>query len=143
MPHELPNDLRLRILRNKKIGKSQIWVETQHSAQTPFQKLNSVNSSQKRRKSRYQTFLVLSRFTGFLHFARNILSMIVGRKMCVGMGVSIFHFFEWRGVVSLPIIRVLKLGNYISGYFNGNSFTSRAEKDKKSPAQVASFCNLL
>ena len=29
LPHELPNDLRLRILRNKKIlGKCQIWVET-------------------------------------------------------------------------------------------------------------------
>ena len=29
LPHELPNDLRLRILRNKEIlGKSQIWVET-------------------------------------------------------------------------------------------------------------------
>ena len=29
LPHELPNDLRLRVLVNKKIlGKSQIWVET-------------------------------------------------------------------------------------------------------------------
>ena len=29
LPHELPNDLRLRILGNKEIlGKSQIWVET-------------------------------------------------------------------------------------------------------------------
>ena len=28
-PHELPNDLRLRILGNKEIlGKSQVWVET-------------------------------------------------------------------------------------------------------------------
>ena len=29
LPHELPNDLRLRILGNKEIlGKSRIWVET-------------------------------------------------------------------------------------------------------------------
>ena len=29
MPHELPNDLRLRIIGNKEIlGKSQIWVKT-------------------------------------------------------------------------------------------------------------------
>ena len=29
MPHELPNNLRLRILGNKeKLGKPQIWVET-------------------------------------------------------------------------------------------------------------------
>ena len=35
------------------------------------------NSSQKTRKSRYQTFLVLSSFTGFLYFVANILSEIV------------------------------------------------------------------
>ena len=29
LPHELPNDLRLRILGNKEIlGKSQIWMQT-------------------------------------------------------------------------------------------------------------------
>ena len=29
LPHELPNELRLRILGNKEmLGKSQIWVET-------------------------------------------------------------------------------------------------------------------
>ena len=58
MPHELANDLRLRILGNKEmLGKSQIWVETLPSAQSPFQKLNFGNSSQKTRKSRYQIFL--------------------------------------------------------------------------------------
>ena len=55
------NDLRLRILGNKEIlRKYQIWVEPL------FQKLNFGNSSQKTRKSRYQTFLNLSSFTGFL-----------------------------------------------------------------------------
>ena len=39
LPQELPNDL--RILGNKEIlGKSQIWVDTYPSAQSPFQKLN-------------------------------------------------------------------------------------------------------
>ena len=48
LPHQLPNDLRFRILGKKKIlGKSQIWVEP--SAQYPFQKLNFGNSSPKTR----------------------------------------------------------------------------------------------
>ena len=59
--HELPNDLRLGILGKKKIfGKSQIWMETYPSAHSPFQRLNPGHSSQKTRKSRYQTFLALS-----------------------------------------------------------------------------------
>ena len=38
LPHELPNDLRLRILGNEEmLGKSQIWVEP--ISQSPFQKL--------------------------------------------------------------------------------------------------------
>ena len=66
MPQELTNDLRLRILENKEIlGKSQIWVKT------------FGHSSQETRKSGYQTFLVLSSFTGFLYFVPNILSRIV------------------------------------------------------------------
>ena len=77
--YELPNNLRLRILGNKEIlAKSQIWVETQPSTQSPFQKLNFASSSQKTRKSRYQTFLVLSNFTEFLYLVSNILPRIVG-----------------------------------------------------------------
>ena len=49
----------------------------QPSAQSSFQKLNFGNSSEKTRKSKYQTFLVLSSFTGFLYFVSNILSRIV------------------------------------------------------------------
>ena len=46
LPHELPNDLRLKILWNLEIlGKSQDWMETESSAQSPFQKLNFVQSS--------------------------------------------------------------------------------------------------
>ena len=47
------------------------------STQSPFQKLNFGNSSPKTRKRRYQTFLKLSSFTGFLYFVPNILSTIV------------------------------------------------------------------
>ena len=48
LPHELPNDLGVRILGNKEISvKSQSCVDTQPSAQTPFQKLNFGNSSPK------------------------------------------------------------------------------------------------
>ena len=68
LPHEFPNYLRLRILANKEIlGKPQIWVETQPSAQSPLQKVNFGSSSQKTLKSRHQTFLVRSSSTGFLH----------------------------------------------------------------------------
>ena len=52
-------------------------METWPSAQYLFQKLNFGNSSQKARKSRYQNFLVLSSFTGFIYFIPNILSKIV------------------------------------------------------------------
>ena len=82
LPREMPNDLRLRILRNKEIsGKSQIWMERcliRPSVQSPLQKLNFGSSSQKTRKSRYQTCLVLSSFTGFFYFVPNILPWIVG-----------------------------------------------------------------
>ena len=42
-----------------------------------FQKLNFGNNSQKTRKSRYQIFLDLSSFTGFIYFVPNILPRIV------------------------------------------------------------------
>ena len=43
-----------------------MWVETQASAQSPFQKLNADNSYQKTRQIRYYIFEVLSNFTVFL-----------------------------------------------------------------------------
>ena len=52
-------------------------METLPSARYPFQKLNFGNSSHKTRKSRYQNFLVLSSFTGFIYFIPNILSKTV------------------------------------------------------------------
>ena len=78
LSYELPNNLRLGILGNKKIlGNFQILMETEPSAQSPFQQLNVGNSSLKARKSRYQTFLDPSSFTGFLYFVPNILTRIV------------------------------------------------------------------
>ena len=47
-------------MKNLKLG----W---RPSAQPPFQKFNFGNSSLKKCKSRYQTFLVLPNFTGFLY----------------------------------------------------------------------------
>ena len=51
----------------------EIWP----SAQSSFQKINFSNSSQKTSKSRYQTVLLLSSFTGFLYSVANILSRIL------------------------------------------------------------------
>ena len=71
-PHELLNDLVLRMLGNKEIlRKCQIRVETQSSAQPPLDKFNFGSSSQRKCKSRCQTFLVLCNFTGFLNFIPN------------------------------------------------------------------------
>ena len=99
MHHELPNDVRLRILGNKAIlGKSQIWVETWPSAQSSFQKLNFGNSSQKTRESKYQNFLVISSFIGFFYFVPNILPRIVwGNKILVLARPRLLQtLFFWR-----------------------------------------------
>ena len=54
-----------------------MWVETQPSAQSSFQKLNVDNSCQKTRKIRYYIFEVLSNFTVFLYFVSIFLARIV------------------------------------------------------------------
>lgn len=62
----------LRKLAN--IRKFSVWVET----------LNLVTSSQKINKSRYQSFSVMSNFTGFIYFVPRILSRIVwGNKFLI------------------------------------------------------------
>ena len=76
LPRELSNELRIRILGNKEIlGKSQVSVETWHSAQSLLQKWNFTNSSTKTPKVDIK--LDLSSFTEFLYFVSNILSRIV------------------------------------------------------------------
>ena len=52
-------------------------VQTQPSAQSPFQKSNVDNSCQKTRKIRYYIFEALSNFIVFLYFVPSILSRIV------------------------------------------------------------------
>ena len=75
LPHELPNDLGVRILGNKEISvKSQSCVDTQPSAQSPFQKLNVGNSSTKINTKVCKCvskFLDLSSFTILLKRKRN------------------------------------------------------------------------
>ena len=54
LPHELQNDLRLRISGNKETLKnSQIWMETKPSAQPPFKKSNFGKSSKKKKKKKH------------------------------------------------------------------------------------------
>ena len=66
LPHDLPNSLRLRILGNYEIlEKFQIWVETQPSVQSSFQKLNFDSNCQKTRKIREQIFEALSNLLDF------------------------------------------------------------------------------
>ena len=62
-----------------------MWVETQPSAQSSFQKLNVDNSCQKTRKIRYFIFEVLPDFIVSLYFVPNILSRIVDH-----MGQKVF-----------------------------------------------------
>ena len=113
MRQDLPNDLRPRIWGNKEIlGKYLIWVETYPNAQSPFQKLNFGSSSQKTCKGRYQTFFVLSSFTGFLCSVPNILRRIVwGNK-----------FLELTLPSFLPTLRLWYFVCYqsISPIFNEN-----------------------
>ena len=61
-------------------------METEPSAQYPSQKLNFGINSQKIRKSRYQSFLVLSNLTGFPYFIPNILSKIVDPSNFLNLG---------------------------------------------------------
>ena len=59
------------------LEKCQMLVETQSSAKSSFVILNVGNSRQKTRPVRYYIFEVLSPYTVFLYFLRNILARIV------------------------------------------------------------------
>ena len=104
--HEFSNDVRLRILGNQEIlGKVQISVDTQPSAQSNFQKVNFGSSSQKTGKSRYQTFLVLYSFAGFFYFVRNIFPSIasadkflVWTQPSLLQTLSFWHFVYYESI---------------------------------------------
>ena len=77
LPHELPNDLRLKILRVQEILEKKIKIGwRQNLMPVAFKKFDFGNNSQNSRKNRYQTFLFLFNFTGFPYFAANILSRL-------------------------------------------------------------------
>ena len=110
LPYELSNNLRLTIRTYswEILEKSQIWVEAQPSTQSPFQKLNFDNSNQKVRKnSRYQSFLDLSNFSGFLYFIPCTLSRIVQWFWEGSVGIGADHIF-------IHSCGILRKNNYIT-----------------------------
>ena len=57
LPHELPNDLRFRILGNQEISEKCLnLIESCPSAQSPLQKETFVNTSRKLLKNKNYTF---------------------------------------------------------------------------------------
>ena len=75
--NELPNFLRLRMLGNKEmLLKSQTWVETQPSIQSPLHKYLAL-AVKNYAKAEYQSFLILSNFAYLLYFSKYILENIV------------------------------------------------------------------
>ena len=61
------------MFRKQLIGKISTWAKTQPKAQSPFRKLNFGNI-QNVRWSGYQSFLILSNFSGLFYSVPNILS---------------------------------------------------------------------
>ena len=63
------------------LEKCQMWLETQPTAHSSFQKLNVDSNCQKICEIRYYIFEVLSKFTVFLYFMPNILPRIVDKYL--------------------------------------------------------------
>ena len=98
------------------------------SAQIPFQKSNFDNSSQKEHTSRYQSFLVLFNFTGYLcfvqkYFLRDCLSKAflqtlikikIGHVKVPGLMILCKHYFECLVLVKIWIKKVF---NFVYWYF--------------------------
>ena len=81
LSHELPNDLRLRILGNKKIsGNCLNSIEWQHSSQSPCQNQRFVNTRRKLLKNRNWTFLVVHYFTWKLELVSDILWVVAVKE---------------------------------------------------------------
>ena len=93
------------------LDKSQILVETWPSPQLPFQKLSISNSSQKTHKSRYQTFPVLFKFTGFLYI---LFQMFCPRLQTDSniqnwMVVSTFSIFDQTYPIWVNLVQRIKI----------------------------------
>ena len=107
-PHELPYDLRPRILGNQEIlEKCQMWVQTQPNAQSSFQKLNLVNSCQKTCKIRYYIFEVLPNFIVSLYFVPNILSRIVDAILKRLKTIQLIYVNGFITVLKLSLINAI------------------------------------
>ena len=92
LAHKLPNDFRLRILGNWEIlEKSQIWMETKPSAQSPFQKLNFVHSSQKYAK--IEAFLLCPVLLNFSIFVGNKAKGVISKQNTLNFPKN-EHFFS-------------------------------------------------
>ena len=68
-----------------------MWVETQPSGQSLFQKLNADNGCQKTRKIRYHFFEALLNFVIFLYFVPNNLPRIVILIICLAIIINYYH----------------------------------------------------
>ena len=111
MCQKLRNDVRLRMLGNKKIlRKSQIWVEAQSCAESRLQEFNFSSRSQKTCKSRYQTGVLLSSFTRLLNFVPNIFRRIIwANKFMVVTPPSLLQtLIFWRFVYYQSISPIFK-----------------------------------
>ena len=117
-PHKKKRKKRLMNLGNKEIlGKYQIWVEALRSPQSPLQKFNFCNSSQRTRKSRYQSFLYLPRFTRYLYLVPNILPKIVWTNKVVALTwlsflQIIFFYFVYNQRISSIFREIIKTISY-------------------------------
>ena len=125
LPHELPKDLRLRKKGN--IRKILNWAETEPSAQSPLHKLNFGSSSQKTRKSRYQNFLALSSFTGFIYPVPNTLLRIVGWECNWETHKNSFAYSNQDSAISLTQGNS-KIFHITSKYFRNFNNTQTARK---------------
>ena len=115
----LQNNLRLRILENYEIlEQSEIWVEAQPSSQSPLHKLNFGKSNRKIYKSRYQSFLDLCNFIGFLYYTGFLYSKYFFPDCSKDCIFSIFSG------IFLPLASSSRDQTVASKIFNFNKFLS-------------------
>ena len=101
MPHELPPDLRFRVLVNKEISeKCQNSIELSASAlSSPWNK-KLVSTSKNLIKNRNWTLTVVRCFTWKLELVSNILWMIVWYFEYVKFDGDVYFYFDITGLFS-------------------------------------------
>ena len=147
VPHELPNDLRIRKLRN--IWITQNWVGTQPSSQIDLKKCIFGNNN---RKSRYQSFLLLSRFARFFTFGQILLpdlnvkavwavqrNCVINVNMVVPFQEVCKNFYDEGSLQNVWFLRIYLLlsfdPNYRCGFLSDNAqqLKLRGEKNLSKP----------